>query len=334
MLPGPFYQPIITMLTTNQPDRLNLWGQQLALMQNAYGSAWKQNLFPYHNIQCIDDIQEPRTGTDKRAFQMALPQENGFNILRWWQLSNTRYILGPGPEVVKRLDPSGTKLRVAMAFDLAPKRPNPSYWPEDWKSVENPNGMLSVIEFTDALPRAKLFSQWQVTTNDAVTLQTLASPAFDPQKAVLVSDSIAPPDAANAGKDPGTVEVNSNYASKRVEMEADVKVPSVLLLTDRYNAQWQAEVDGKPATILRANFIMRGISLAPGKHTIVMRYVTPLGTLWTSLAVITLGLILWGFVALNQSPPPETDPAPALRFGEPRQPVIKTQNLLGPPQSG
>jgi hypothetical protein len=283
--------------------------QQLSLLQNAYYSAWKQNLFPYHNIQCVDDIQEPRVGVDKHVLQMALPLNSGANFLRWWELSNTRYILGPGPEVVKQLDPTGKKLRSILSFDLQPKRPNPSSWAEDWISVENPNGRLSVIEYMDALPRAKLYSQWQVSTNDEATLQKLASPAFDPQQTLLVSDPIEPPNPANAGKDPGTVTINPNYRSKRVELEADVKVPSILLFLDRYSPKWQAEVDGKPAAILRCNFITRGIHLEPGKHAIVMRYAASTATFKTSLAVVALGLILWGFVALIR-PDAETAETP------------------------
>ena len=315
LLPMPFTEDIIKRLSANQPERYNGWMQQLGLLQNAYYSAWKQNLFPYHNIQSIDDIQEPRMGVDKRALQMALPLNSGANFLRWWELSNTRYILGPGPEVVKQLDPTGKKLRSILSFDLKPKKPNPSSWTEDWISVENPNGQLSVIEFTDALPRAKLYSQWQVSTNDDATLQEVGSPAFDPQQTVLVSDPIAPPNPANAGKDPGTATVNPNYRSKRVEVQADVKVPSILLLVERYNDNWHAEVDGKAATILRCNFITRGIYLEPGKHTVVMRYQPSTSTLWMSLAVITAGLILWGFVALIR-PDMEIPPAATPRKDE------------------
>ncbi len=311
ILPISISEQVLKPLEASQPEQFQAWMQQLSLLQNGYNSAWKQNLFPYHNVQCIDDIQEPRAGLDKRELQAALPFNNLYNIIRWWELSNTRYILGPGPAVIHAIDPAGKTFRIAKAFDLQPKRPNAPFspWAQDWVSVENTNGRLAVIELVDALPRAQLYSQWQISTNDEATLSSLANQQFDPHKSVLVSDPVAAPDPANAGKDPGTVEVSSNYASKRVEMTADVKVPSVLLLLDRYNPKWQASVDGKPAEILRCNFITRGILLPPGKHTIVMRYVTPGRTLYVSLAVVALGLVLWGFVAINGSPEETTGPA-------------------------
>ena len=51
------------------------------------------------------------------------------------------------------------------------------------------------------------------------------------------------------------MEINPNYKSKRIELDADVKTPSVLLLSERcYNAQWQVDVDGKPAPLLPLRF--------------------------------------------------------------------------------
>jgi len=37
------------------------------------------------------------------------------------------------------------------------------------------------------LPRARLYSNWQVSTNDDATLKTLVSTNFDPWQTVLVS---------------------------------------------------------------------------------------------------------------------------------------------------
>ena len=132
---------VIQPLATNAPELYNPWIQQLELLQNAYNSAWKQNLFPDRNIQCIDDIQEPRAGVDKRELQTALPPTSFFNILRWWQLSNTRYILGPGLQAIHAMDPAGKFFRVVKGFDLKPKRTNANFMAtEDWISVENITG--------------------------------------------------------------------------------------------------------------------------------------------------------------------------------------------------
>ena len=280
--------------------------QQQALLQNAYGSEWKQHLFPYYNIQCAEVVQEPRVAVDKDQYMSVFPRNTIFNVFRFWELSNTRYILGPGADVMKQLDPEGKQFHVLKSFNFVPKRPNPSTWPVDYSAAEDPNGQLSVLEFTSALPRAKLFSNWRVNTNDDNTLHTLANPAFDVHQTVLVADSIPAPGATNTGTDAGTVEIMPNYKSKYIELNADVKTPAVLLLADRYNPKWQVWVDGKPDRLLRCNFIERGVFLQPGKHTVIFRYATSTTVFYVSLAFVVLGLLLSGYLIFTKDETEET----------------------------
>ena len=99
------------------------------------------------------------------------------------------------------------------------------------------------------------------------------------------------------------MEIDPNYKSKHFELSADVKVPSVLLMTERYNPKWQVEVDGKPAKLLRCDFIMRGIYLEPGKHHIVCQYVSKLTTLYVSVAADLVALLLCGYLAFTKDDP-------------------------------
>jgi hypothetical protein len=156
------------------------------------------------------------------------------------------------------------------------------------------------------LPRVSLFSAWQVESNDAKTLQTLTNPAFDPLHTVLVADTINGPAAASAGQPAGTAEIKPNYRPKHIEITADVKAPSILVLCDRFSPHWQVTVDGKPEKILRCNFIVRGVMLQPGKHDVVFSYIGSYGTFWVSFSAVLLGLALTGWLALT---PAEAEPA-------------------------
>ena len=96
------------------------------------------------------------------------------------------------------------------------------------------NGPLALIEFTGALPRAKLYPQWLVITNGDEALKKLVDPAFDPASEVVISDNVAIPAPADAAKAaPVTVEFAS-YAPKRIELKTSATVPAVLLLNDRF----------------------------------------------------------------------------------------------------
>ena len=48
---------------------------------------------------------------------------------------------------------------------------------------------------------------------------------------------------------------------------------------------WRVTVDGKPAELLRCNFIMRGVYLpAPGRHTVEFSFSLPHQPLYVTLA--------------------------------------------------
>jgi hypothetical protein len=67
--------------------------------------------------------------------------------------------------------------------------------------------------------------------------------------------------------------------------------PAVLLLNDRFDPNWHVTVDGKPAELLRCNFIMRGVYLpAAGQHTITFDFSLPHRPLYITLAALVVGL--------------------------------------------
>ena len=55
---------------------------------------------------------------------------------------------------------------------------------------------------------------------------------------------------------------------KDIMFDAQAATPAVLLLNDKFDPYWHVLVDGKPAELLRCNFIMRGVYLTPGQHTV------------------------------------------------------------------
>jgi hypothetical protein len=68
-----------------------------------------------------------------------------------------------------------------------------------------------------------------------------------------------------------TVRFISN-TPKRVEIEADLKRPGLVILADVYYPGWELTIDGQPAPIHRANRLMRGAAVLSGKHHLVYAY--------------------------------------------------------------
>ena len=52
----------------------------------------------------------------------------------------------------------------------------------------------------------------------------------------------------------------------------DVSEPKLLAMSIPYSRGWQVYVDGAKADLLKTNLMYCGVELAPGKHTILMKY--------------------------------------------------------------
>jgi len=308
------YEHRAALLRFRVPDKL-------AIITRLYENQWLKHQFPYYNIQALDTVQMPRTPADIAAYQKALSSTNELDylpiMLRSWELTSTRYLIGAAAFVGalnRRVDPAHPEFTMVERFDV---RPLPGIQRamhyDELTTVPNEQGQFALFEFTGALPRARLYSNWQVNTNDAAVLTELAARAFDPQGSVFVAGG-APAAQAVTNASPGKVAFAS-YAPKDIVLRAEAAAPSVLLLNDRYDPYWKVQVDGKPATLLRCNYLMRGVYLGSGAHTVEFRYLPPIGPLYVSLAGIGVGLLALGTVAMAgwraRSPVPAPVSAPA-----------------------
>ena len=270
-----------------------------------------QHHFPYYNIQCFDIIQMPRMPEDLKSYLVTLsPHGNpgdGPLYARLWQLTNTRYLLGAAgflEAMNQQLDPVQQRFRIVQRFDVITKpgitRPTQL---EELTVVPASDGDLALFEFTGALPRAKLYSNWRVNTNDQAVLNTLADLKFDPEKTVLVSTPQKDLPTMATNENSGTVEFKS-YSPKQLVFDANLIAPSVLLLNDKYDPNWRVTVDGKPAELLRCNYIMRGVYLPPGAHTVEFQFTLPHRPLYVTLAAIATGILLLGLLIFLQRSTP------------------------------
>jgi hypothetical protein len=273
----------------------------LQLLQRMYALEWSQHLFPYNNIQSMDVVQLPRMPRDLVAFQRALMPSGDEDRLRLtprvWQLTNTRYILGvadPANALNPELDPQFKRLRLVERFGFVAKPGivHPTRYNE-LTATCLPDGPFALYEFNGALPRAALYTQWSVGTNDEAVLSRLASASFNPEQSVMVHSEIpAAVCATNNAQSPGTVDFIS-YSPKKIVLKSQSSAASVLLLNDRYDPNWQVTVDGLPARLLRCNFIMRGVQLAAGPHIIDFRFTPPMDLFYLSLTAVltTFGIL-------------------------------------------
>ena len=288
-----------------------LVGGDAALSWTYLQKEWLENQYQYFNIQSLDISQMPRVPELETAYFGALGlMENQNNlplVARLWQLTNTRYILGSKDAVDQlngMVDPVQKRIRVKMPFGLGLK---PGVTPPDASTATadlvqlltataSETGPFAVLEFTGTLPRAKFYTDWQAGLDDARVLQRLRAPDFDPALQVLVSEAVSGmTPATNAAPAEATI---TSYAPKRITVKTRSAAPGVLLLNDRWHPDWKVTIDGQPTALLRANFLMRGVPVAAGEHTVEYRFDPPHQALWVSLAAVVVGLLMVGILVL------------------------------------
>jgi hypothetical protein len=97
---------------------------------------------------------------------------------------------------------------------------------------------------------------------------------------------------------PGIVGAGTSYRSAVAKWDSNrqmtVDVPSGpggwLVVGNAWTPQWEAEIDGKQVEVKPTNFAIQGISVPPGKHTVVFTYSA--APFWNGLVLTVLGLTL------------------------------------------
>ncbi len=301
--------PLISALAKSPHEgRVTLSPLPSGTLGQLYRIEWLQHQFLYNNIQSLDLVQMPRMAADHEAFErrFTITGDTNTHYLagRHWELTNTRWLLGGTNDVAffdRQFDSGKGRFAEATNFavGLRPGTKNPNApGTEDFTTQFNPAGQYSLIRFDGALPRAKLYSQWQMQTNDAATLETLANREFDPHTTVIVNSPIVPTTVA-LDQAVGDVSIQS-YRPKEIRLTAQAAAESVLLLNDHWSPHWRVTVDGQAAELLRCNYVMRGVRLSPGWHEVEFRFEPPMTWLYVSLASLLGGFGLLGFVIVDE----------------------------------
>lgn len=235
-----------------------------------------------------------------------------FAVTRLWELTNTRYILGwaAGIDTFNELfDPKNKRFKIKMQYALTLKpgaNPPSTNTPiadavQTYAAIPDNRGPLALIEFTGALPRAGFYQQCEVMTNQQSLLERLVSPAFDPAKTVILGEAAAVPSRSSHDAS-GEVQV-VRYAPKNILLKSKSSGPGIVLLNDRWNPFWKAEIDGRPVPILVANFLMRAVQVDGGEHTIEFRFSPPKQTFWLTILAFCAAPPLMAFLVWTRGKP-------------------------------
>jgi hypothetical protein len=215
-----------------------------------------------------------------RLFQDFL-DSNLVNNLGWLRLLNVKYIV----------------------FSEAPQTP-----PRFLKLVhQGPGG--SVFENLLALPRITLVDRYRVVQPAQAILDSVRDGSSDPAEAVFLERD---PGVKLEPLTGGTAKLTS-YRLNDVTVDVDVPGPALLRLADLWYPDWTVLVDDKPATLLKADYMLRAVAVPAGHHIVRFEYRSAAVRQGLMLSLVSfavaLGLVLAGWFASR--PVRSAPPAPA-----------------------
>ena len=75
-------------------------------------------------------------------------------------------------------------------------------------------------------------------------------------------------------------------------MKATSDADGILVLADKFDADWKVRVDGAPAELLRCNYLFRGVRVPAGEHQVEFAFQTATTGLYVSLSAIGVAVLL------------------------------------------
>jgi hypothetical protein len=164
----------------------------------------------------------------------------------------------------------------------------------DYKLVFESSSRLRIYENVRALPRAYAVHHSLIVPSAEAALAAIQDVSFDPRQTVVIdtpgqqgpkekhrpTDQILSPpipDEKN-GSITGLQTASSDtvtiaaITANQVVIEAQMGQAGIVVLNDIFYPGWQAQLNGRPVAILRADYLMRAVTVPQGKHRIVFTY--------------------------------------------------------------
>jgi membrane protein YfhO len=147
-----------------------------------------------------------------------------------------------------------------------------------------------LYELEAAEPHVSVTSVWTVVNGGPEALEAVLTEGFDPAATAVVEGDpgIEPirPDA------PGTA-TYSELRPEDVRISVRADAPSLVVVRNVWEPGWTATVDGAPAPVLRADYLLQAVPIPEGDHDVRIAYREP-----TIGLGIALSAVAWALLAL------------------------------------
>jgi hypothetical protein len=184
---------------------------------------------------------------------------------------------------------SGSKQTEALSRKLLYLQGDPARW-----QIERRPDEVLVAHNKRALPRAWLVAEAESVDGEEALrrIRGESNIQFDPRRTALLE--VIPEQLPQLPG--GDAAANSTaqivgYGPNGLRIETSAATPTILVISETFYPGWEATIDGQPTQIFLTDYVLRGVSLPAGKHTVEMRYRAPAARNGAIISALTLTLM-------------------------------------------
>lgn len=231
-----------------------------------------------------------------------LPVEQRFD--RLWRTRESPEFptqVGPYPQFIPLSLPKVTPARLAtlsvlgVSHVMQPATDPPLRVPGLRLVHDGPDAR--VYENENAQPRATVVSAQQVVGSPAAALAAVGRPGFDITRGAVTERQLPGLPVASGAVPAGPATIVSGGDPDELVVHARARRAGLLVVSDNWFPGWKATVDGRPAPVERVDYVMRGVPVGPGAHTVLMRYEPVTWRIGWIVSLVTLAALAAAWVA-------------------------------------
>jgi hypothetical protein len=165
--------------------------------------------------------------------------------------------------------------------------------PEHWRKVYDYDN-VQIYENPRALPRAWLVPKVEIVNGEEALrrIRGESERPFNPREVALLEpvDGVKINFPQEEFETPAEARIAS-YEPNRLAIETVADKRAALVVSEINYPGWEATIDGQPATIYAANYLLRAVIVPEGKHRVEMRYTAPAARRGAIISALALAFI-------------------------------------------
>ncbi len=160
---------------------------------------------------------------------------------------------------------------VILPLEVPAGRPDLLHFSQRNPTVYRDDKVL-VVELTDALPRAWIVHEAVTVDSEEQAIAMMKSKEFDPRTTAILPDDTSLP-SLDPIADPNQSQVTSiRTGPDSISLNVSMSGDGMVILSEIWDPGWKVTIDGEDAELYRADFLLRGVAVPTGEHTIELSY--------------------------------------------------------------